>query len=156
LKTAVRVSFVLLMLLAVHERIVWWQLGQARQDPITVVAQRLTALGLQADGPDRNGFIQTIAPGCPAVFPVGMFALDGGEDARIAEFLPVNSAPLYVYLGKVRQNRPQLHPTTSWLTASLSAMAGMRPTLPPTKLVLAALPVSCQRLTSLNWASVSQ
>jgi hypothetical protein len=151
-----RIGFLLLMVLAIHERVVWYRLGQARPDPLATVAHRLTALGLQTTGPDQNGFIQTSAPGCPAVFPVGMFALDGGEDARIVQFLPINSQPLYIYLGKVRETRTQLHPAAAWLTASAKAMAGLRPTLPPTKLVLAALPVTCQRLASLNWASVSQ
>jgi hypothetical protein len=130
--------------------------GQASQPPLATVAQRLTALSVQNSGPDQNGLIQSFAPGCSIQFPVAMFALDGGEDARIAEFLPPNSVPVYVYLDKVRSTRPQLHPVTAWLAASFAAMAGTRPTLPPTKLVLAALPEKCQRLAALNWASVSQ
>jgi hypothetical protein len=156
LKNLVRGCFLLLMVLALHERIVWYRLGQASPPPLNSVAQKLDALGLQNSGPDRNGLIQSLAPGCAISFPVAMFALDGGEDARIAEFLPPDSVPVYVYLGRVSSTRPQLHPVTASLAASLAAMAGVRSALPPTKLVLAALPEKCQHLAALNWASVSQ
>lgn len=156
MKNLVRGCFLLLMVLAIHERIIWYRLGQASPPPLTTVAQKLNALGVRNNGPDQNGLIQSFAPGCSSSFPVAMFALDGGEDALISEFLPQNSVPVYIYLGKVRSTRPQLHPVTAWLAASLAAMAGIRPTLPPNKLVLAALPEQCQRLATLNWASVSQ
>jgi hypothetical protein len=156
MKNLVRGGFLLLMLLAVHERVTWFRLGQASAAPLITVAQKLNAIGVQNNGPDRNGMIEGSAPGCAVGFPIGMFALDGGEDARIAAVLPPGSVPLYIYLDKVRSTRKQLHPTSAWLTANLAAMAGARSTLPPTKLVMAALPAECQQLTGLNWASVSQ
>jgi len=156
LKNLVRCGFLLLMLLAIHARVTWYRLGQASPPPLTTVAERLTALGVRNDGPDQNGLIEATAPGCAIRFPVGMFALDGGEDMRMAEFVPPDSVPLYIYLGKVRTARRELHPASAWFNANLAAMAGARATLPPTKLVLAALPGQCQQLAALNWASVSQ
>jgi hypothetical protein len=156
MKMLLRAGFLLLMLLAIQQRIIWFRLGEASQNPLTSTAQRLDALGLHSAGPDSNGLIQASAPGCPISFPVGMFALDGGEDARIASLLPPHSQPLYIYLNRIAPTRPQLHPITAWLAANVAAMAGGRNTQPPTKLVLAALPVQCPQLAGMNWASISQ
>jgi hypothetical protein len=156
MKLLLRAGFLLLMLLAIQQRIIWFKLGEASQNPLASTARNLDALSLHSAGPDGNGLIQATAPGCPISFPVGMFALDGGEDARIAALLPPHSLKLYIYLGKTAPTRPQLHPITAWLAANVAAMAGARNTQPPTKLVLAALPVQCPQLATLNWASISQ
>jgi hypothetical protein len=156
MKMLLRAGFLLLMLLAVQQRIIWFRLGEASQNPLASTARKLDALGLHSAGPDGNGLIQATALGCPIPFPVGMFALDGGEDARIASLLPPHSLKLYIYLDRVAPTRPQLHPITAWLAGNFAAMAGARNTQPPTKLVLAALPARCPQLAALNWASISQ
>jgi hypothetical protein len=156
MKLVLRLLFLALMLLAIRERLVWYRLGAAAADPLTGLAGRLNAMGLRNDGPDRNGLIQVSAPGCGSSFPVGLFALDGGEDARIAGLLPPDSRPLYIYLGMVEPARAPLHPVTAWLGANIAAMAGRRDTQPPRKLVMSALPAKCGALAGLNWASLSQ
>jgi hypothetical protein len=156
MKLVLRVSFLVLVLLAIRERVVWYRLGAAAADPLTSLAGRLNAMGLRNDGPDRNGLMQVSAPGCGVTFPVGLFALDGGEDARIAGLLPPDSKPLYIYLGAVEPTRAQVHPVAAWLGASIATMAGRRDTQPPRKLVMSALPAKCGALAGLDWASLSR
>jgi hypothetical protein len=100
-------------------------------------------LGLHSVGPDASGLITTTAADCPLPVTLGLFALDGGEDASVAR------------LGFVEERVDRLHVWGSWLRANIEALLGLRQVRVPRKLVLAVLPEDCPHLAELDWAVLS-
>jgi hypothetical protein len=112
-------------------------------------------LGLHSVGPDASGLITTTAVDCPLPVTLGLFALDGGEDASVATLLGPSVRPRFVYLGSVEERVDRLRVWGRWLRANIEALLGLRQVRVPRKLVLAILPEGCPHLAELDWAVLS-
>jgi hypothetical protein len=155
MKVLVRVAFALLILLGLREHVVWSKLLHTGTDRMEELATDAAELGLRNAGPDESGLIRATASGCPLPVTLGLFALDGGEDASAAELHGPSMRPRYIYLGSVAEQVDRLHLWGLWLRANVKALLGLRQTRVPTKLVLAVLPEDCPHLAKLDWAKLS-
>jgi hypothetical protein len=154
-KVFVRVGFVLLILLGLLEQIAWFRTLRTGAGPMETLVAGVARLGLQRVGQDASGLIHAAAAGCAVPVTLGLFALDGGEDASAAELLGPSVRPRFVYLGSMEEqiDRPLIW--KSWLFANIEALLGLRQTRVPTKLVMVVLPKDCPHLDELNWAMLS-
>jgi hypothetical protein len=151
-----RASFVLLLALGLAERAHWYQAGAANRNPTAALAAAITSIGLINFGADPSGLLETAAPGCPALIPIGLEALDGSEDARFSPLLTTANRPLFIYLGHLESHRDSRRAVTAWLAANARTMLYLRPDQAPNKLVLAVLPATCPTLAKLNWPALSR
>jgi hypothetical protein len=152
---ALRIMFVALILLGIGERVVWCKFQRQATDPVAALAARMNLIGLKNHGPDGAGVISASAPSCPEPALVGLYAIDGGENARYAALLMPGKQPLFIYLGAVRERPDPLRALAGWAGATAAAMLGMRHAPVPTKMVVAMLPDACGGLARVDWARLS-
>jgi hypothetical protein len=152
---AVRLAFVLLILLGAALQVHAVRLTDPGVNEATSLTAPLSALGLRGVGPDADGLITATAPGCAVPFRIGMFFMTGGEDTAAAALLGPSVRPRYVYLGLVSE-RDHRWPLYAWrVLGSAAATLGLRSKPAPKRLVLVALPEACPQLANLDWATLS-
>jgi hypothetical protein len=151
----IRAAFLGLILLSAHQQMHWLGLVDQNAQPLALLESRVASLGLASIRPVPPDVDFVTASGCDADIELGLYTADGDEDARIAPLMTPEVKPLFIYIGETAQTRAQLRPVRAWVLANAKAILGERNTQPPTRFVLALLPVSCPDLGRLNWAALS-
>jgi len=160
MKNLLRGVLVLLLLLGIWERVVWYRLGHAAPDTTAALVVRVQQMGLRVDRIDRptlgdNGTIYAVSESCPFPIIVGSLSRNGAEDAGFWPLQMPDTQLRYVYLGTVGARPDRLEFFWRFLAASSAAVLGLRDARPTQNVVIAALPQACPQLANLNWVSLA-
>jgi hypothetical protein len=160
MKYLLRGVFVLLLLLAIWERVVWYRLGHASPDTTAALVVRVQQMGLrvdrvEVDSPGANGIIHAVSEGCPFPIILGRLNRVGQEDAGFWPLQMPDTQVRYVYLGTVGARPDRLEFFWRFLAANSAAVLGLRDARPMQNVVVAVLPQACPQLANLNWVSLA-
>ena len=155
MKRAWRCAFAALIGLGLLSQVIRDQRSGDQPAPMDRLAAALETLHVQSKPMDDGRVLVGQIPGCESPLYVTLLRVDGAEDENLAGIRPDQTRTLYVFDGRVSEDRAR---TATLLRAAWDSalfILRLRAHRPAPDVVAIAIPAACPALLTRDWARLA-